>query len=139
MLNKLIFAVSIITLGAAVTGCSVSTTPSDPSPTPTGPAMGTLTVGWTLGGSSSVDSCDYYQVDRVEVIIDDGAQVIADEEPVCEDFSISFDLPTGMYSSELTLLAPAGYGVSDTIITDVRVLTDTDAFVDVDFPDTAIQ
>ena len=135
MFTKLICALGGIALGAAASGCVVHDQPSEPIATPTG----TLTTSWTVDGSSSMATCAAYGVDRVRVVIaDDTDMVISDEEPFCEEGSVSIDLAVGWYSSEVTLLDAADHEVSDTIITDVRVVTDTEAFVDVDFPSAGI-
>jgi len=134
MLPKIIPAILGVALCAVANGCVV-THDDTPDPTP----MGTLTTSWTLNGSAGPDSCGYYQVDRVHVaIVDDDGFVVVDEEPFCEDFDLSVDLSAGWYSSEVTLLDPGGHGVSDTVVTDVRVVRDTEAFVDVDFPASGI-
>ena len=132
-----ISALSSIVLCAALSGCVVGGSGNGGS---TPPGTGTLTAGWTLNGSSHADECSYYLVDRVNVVIvDDAGDVVADEVPYCENFGLSFDLSSGWYSAEVTLLDGGGYAVSDTIITDVSVVRDTDVFVDVDFPDGAIR
>jgi hypothetical protein len=134
MSKKLIVALSSIVLWTAASGCVVT----GPGPSPA-PGVGTLSAGWTLAGSSHAAECLYYQVDRVNVVIvDDTGFVVADEVPYCEDFGLSFDLSTGWYSSEVTLLDAGGYAVSDTVITDVSVPRDTVVYVDVNFPDGAI-
>jgi len=134
MSKKLIVALSSIVLWAAASGCVVASHDGAPAP-----GVGTLSTGWTLAGSAYSDACWYYQVDRVNVVIvDDRGFVVADEVPFCEDFGLSFDLSTGWYSSEVTLLDAGGYAVSDTIITDVSVPRDIEVYVDVDFPDGAI-
>jgi hypothetical protein len=133
MLPKIIPAILGLALCAAANGCVV--THEDPPESP----MGTLTTSWTLNGSAGPDACGYYQVDRVHVtIVDEDGFVIVDEEPFCEDFDVSVDLSVGWYSSEVTLLDFGGHGVSDTVVTDVRVVRNTEAFVDVDFPAASI-
>lgn len=128
---------SPLVLCAAFSGCFVGTSGHDPTPAQ---ATGTLTASWTLAGSSKVADCAYYQVDRVNVVVvDDAGFVLVDEEPYCEDSPLSVDLDVGSYSTEVTLLDLYGHSVSDTVVvTDVRVLRDTEVFVDVDFPDGAI-
>ncbi len=138
MLKTIVTVFSPMVLCAAFSGCFVSSPGPDPKPDPV--TVGTLTAGWTLDGYATIDVCAYYQVDRVNVVlVDDYGDVIADEEPYCEDFEISFDLSTGWYGAEVTLLDVGGYAVSDTVVIDgVRVVRDAEVFVDVDFPDAAI-
>jgi hypothetical protein len=132
MFKNLASTLSIAVLCAAAGGCMVADPRGGPAPAA---AVGTLAALWRLQGSAHANSCVYYQVDRVHVVIADGAGApIADVEPVCEDFGVSFDLPAGSYSSGMTLLAVDGSAMSDTVLTDVRVLPDTKAYVDVDFP-----
>jgi hypothetical protein len=132
MLSKIIPTIAGLALCAAATGCVVV---DDGPDVPTG----TLTTSWTLNGSAGPGACDYYQIDRAHVaIFDEDGFMVADEEPFCEDFDISFDVPVGWYTTEVTLLDWTGGGVSDTVITDVRVARDTEVFVDVDFPAASI-
>lgn len=139
MLKTIVTILSPLVLCASISGCFVDSGTGGTGGTTPDPAIGTLTAGWTLDGSSHPDACLYYQVDRVNVVlVNDYGDVVADEEPYCEDFGISFDLSTGWYSTEVTLLDLDGYAVSDTVIADVRVARDTEVFVDVDFPDAAI-
>lgn len=133
MFAKLILALGGIALCAAASGCVVVDDDGRPAP------EGTLTTSWTLDGSASPDACAYYQVDRVRVIVvDDTGLAVTDDEPYCEDFDTSVDLSIGSYSTEVTLLDVYGGAISDTTVTNVRVLADTETFVDVDFPDAAI-
>jgi hypothetical protein len=132
---KLTSILSGIVVGAALSGCVVA----GPGTSSGSYGSGTLTTGWTLDGSSYSDVCKYYRVDSVNVVVvaDDG-YVEADEAIYCEDFGVSFDLPTGWYSTEATLLDWDGYAVSDTIVVDVSVERDLEVFVDIDFPGGAI-
>jgi len=135
MFTKIMSAFAGLALCCVANGCVVADHSTDPGAGPTG----TLTTTWTLDGSSGSDVCGYFQVDRVHVVIaDDAGFVVADEEPFCEDFDVSFDLSIGPYSSEVTLLDAGGGAVSDTIVTDVDVLRGTETFVDVDFPPSSI-
>jgi len=137
MFTKLMTLVSGLALCAAATGCSVSVDEHHPPPTST--ASGTLTTLWTLDGSDSADACTYYDIDRVEVFVfDEGDFSVADAAPYCEDFGVSFDLPVGWYSTEMTLLDFGGHAVSDTVVTDITVERDTETTVDVNFPDASI-
>jgi hypothetical protein len=138
MWTKLVTAFSALALCAAATGCSVRTT--DGSPPPTSSGYGTLTALWTLDGAADSDVCAFYAIDRVDVVVfDDAGFVIADALPICEDFGISFDVRTGWYSTEMTLLDFDGFAVSDTVVVeDLRVQRNTETVVDVDFPDATI-
>jgi hypothetical protein len=128
MFTKLIPALALC---AAASGCFVVDDNT--------PAYGTLTAQWTLDGSTGADVCAYYAVDRADVVVfDQDGFDTADAQPVCEDFGVSFDLPAGWYSTEVTLLDFQGHAVSDTVAADVRVVGDNEVVVDVDFPDSTI-
>jgi hypothetical protein len=135
MLKKLFAAVSCLALSAAAAGCFVVADASTP-PVRTG----TLTAYWTLDGASDPDVCWYYGVDRVDVAVydmDDRAVVWA--QPYCEDFGVSFDgLLDAGYTLEVTLLAPSGGAVSDTVVVYTDVWWGEETIVDVDFPGPAI-
>lgn len=134
MFTKIIPAIAGLALCAAANGCVVTDDVPD-----AGVAMGTITTTWTLNGWAGSDTCAYYDIDRVLVtIVDEDGYVLVDEEPFCEEFDLSVDLEVGWYSTEVTLLDVAGHGVSDTVITDVRVVRGTETFVDVDFPASTI-
>ena len=137
MLRTIFTIVSPLVLCGAISGCFVGSSGTDPTPVQ---PVGTLTTSWTLDGSDLADDCAYYRIDRVNVVlVDDYDDVIADEEPYCEGFGLSFDLAVGWYTTEVTLLDQDGYAVSDTVVvTDIRVLRSAEVFVDVDFPDGAI-
>lgn len=133
MFKTLASALSLVVLGAALGGCIVTT---DPTP---GLGTGTLTIDWTLNGSSHPSACSHYWVDRVDVVlVDDFGDLVAHEEPYCEDFGISFELENGWYTTEVTLLDAERYAVSDTAITDVFVRRNREAVVGVDFPEAVI-
>lgn len=137
MMKTIATILSPLAVCAGLSGCFVGTSGTGPTP---GQATGTLTTSWTLDHSSTADVCVYYRVDRVNVVlVDDLGDVVVDEEPYCEEFGLSYELATGWYSTEVTLLDLDGYAVSDTVVVDdVRVVRDTEVFVDVDFPDGAI-
>jgi len=127
--------VTALALCATATGCVVT----DDSPPPTASSYGTLTALWTLDGSDDADVCSFYVVDRADVVVfdEDGFSAV-DAQPFCEDFGISFDLRSGWYSTEVTLLDFDGYPVSDTVVADVAVVRGNEVIVDVNFPDAAI-
>lgn len=132
MLPKPFIAVSCLAAFAA-TGCIV--VENDP-PTL---YLGTLTTSWTLDGSDHPSVCSYYGVDRVDLAVYDvDGDIIVDAQPRCEDFSVSFDIPDGVYSAEITLLAYGGSALSDTVIVPVDVYVDEITVIQIDFPDASI-
>lgn len=135
MITKLFSALGGLLLCTATASCVIV---DDDRPSPT--SYGTLTAFWTLDGSAHPSVCSFYAVDRVDVAVyDDAGFFVADAQPLCEDFGISFDVATGWYETEMTLLDFDGFAVSDTVIVDdLRVLRDTEVIVDVDFPDSTI-
>lgn len=137
MFTKLTSALSGIFICAATTGCLV--TDRDPPPQPSS-ASGMLTTTWTLDGSSDPGVCAFYAIDRVDVVVfNERGRSYVDAQPFCEDFGVSFDLPPGLYTNEVTLLDFYGNAVSDTVVVvDLSVRRDTETFVDVDFPDPLI-
>lgn len=134
MLTKLISALALCT---AATGCVVT---EDTTPPTTTTAYGTLSTQWTLDNADDSDVCAYYGIDRVDVAIyDDDGFDVGGAQPFCEDFGVTFDLQTGWYSTEVTLLDAGGYTMSDTVVVvDLRVERNTDVLVDIDFPDASI-
>lgn len=133
MFTKLVTAFAGLTLCAASSGCVIEG--RDPQPSP---SYGTLTTFWTLDSSTDPDVCRYYAVDRIHVVVLDDTEISVDALPFCEDFGASFDLPSGRYSADVTLLDFDGFAVSDTVVVGVRVVRDTEVRVDIDFPDSSI-
>ena len=134
MITRLITPFACLALLAASSGCVV--VDGDPQPSP---AYGTLTASWTLDGSAGPSICTYYAIDHVDVLVlEDDGWPAADAAPYCEDFGVSFDLPAGWYSTEVTLVDFHGIAVSDTIVVDVQVLRDAEVRVEIDFPDSSI-
>ena len=133
MLPKPFIAVSCLAVFAA-TGCVV--VENDPPPSP---YYGTLATNWTLDGSDHPSVCSYYGVDRVDVAVyDDRGDFVVDAQPICEDFGVSFEMPDGVYSAEITLLAPGGSALSDTVVVPVDVWADEITVIQIDFPDASI-
>ncbi len=134
MFTRLVTPFACLALFAASSGCVV--VDGDPQPSP---SYGTLTARWTLDGSAGPSICTYYAIDHVDVLVlEDDGWTAADAAPYCEDFGVSFDLPEGWYSTEVTLVDFHGIAVSDTIVVDVQVVRDAEVRVEIDFPDSSI-
>ncbi len=127
-------ALCLLALCAAQTGCVVV---AQGSPTP---AVGALSVDWTLAGEAHPDTYAYYAIDRVDVAVYDASdRAVVWAQPYCEDFGVTFDgLEDAGYSVEVTLLDVTGAAVSDTLVLSVDVWDGEETVVDVDFPPSTI-
>jgi hypothetical protein len=109
--------VSASALAALSTGCIVDI---DDEPRP---AVGDMTVVWTINGREDPAACDYYALDPAvgmdfELRVFDQARVnVTTEYAPCKAFRITVPLWDGLYDAE-----------------DVRVYYDTAVVIDIDFP-----
>jgi hypothetical protein len=133
MLQKPFLAFTCFSILAA-SGCVVVDN-SDPAPI----YYGTLDTIVTIDGTTDPGLCAYYGIDRVDVAVYDGTDtLVADEQPICEQFGVAFDMPSGPYIIDVTLLAPGGSPLSDTVSVGVDVFRDDLTILEVDFPDGSI-
>ena len=133
MLSKPFFAVPCLALLAAP-GCLVV---DDGQPPPT--YYGTLDTQITLAGTNDVSNCAYYGISWTDVALyDEGDNLVADEQPTCEEFGIAFDAPVGNYFVDVTLYDGANNAKSDTVSTQVEVFRDDITVFAIDFPDGSI-
>jgi hypothetical protein len=100
------------------------------------PALGTLTVNWTISGADDSLVCSDFGADRLELVIYDDRGVVADEvNPFCESFSTSVDLVEGNYYADATLVDSADASVTITEPIDaIDIIAGTELSVGLDFP-----
>jgi hypothetical protein len=120
--------------GAALSGCVFSadvpavTVPEEP---------GSLTVRWTIAGTTAAAQCAYYQADGLRLVLYDefGATVLTTNAP-CESFNVTIDnLSPGVYHADATLADAAENARSLNLpLNDLNVTSGTDLAVDIDFP-----
>lgn len=122
-------ALLVMALAAPMAGCIVTTEDRAPD-------AGTLTVAYTIAGSTDPGLCADYDISDIELIVSDpsGATVLTAYQP-CEDFYISTDLYPGLYNADVTLVDRANVARSfSKPLQAVRVVEDAEVVVDVDFP-----
>jgi len=103
-----------------------------------GAPIGTLELLWTIDGATDPLDCADFGVDRMELLIFDGSDLVDEVEAVCEDFGMSVDIIDGIYDGTATLVdrfdrAAATPEPLDSI--DIRA--GTTLTIDVDFPVTS--
>lgn len=137
MSSKFIRSITAIAFTAAVAvplaGCVVTT--SDDEPTRVSDT-GTLTVDYTIEGTTDSYACLDYGVSDVELVVytASGARV-AEQEAYCDDFQVSITLPPGSYTADVTLIDEVDRAMSVTKpLYDLRVFSDAELVVDLDFP-----
>jgi hypothetical protein len=115
-----------------VSGCFID---ADGRPSPSG--AGTLTMLWTVDGTTDPDACIYLGGGPIdfELLIDEGTEAVADVQAPCEDFGLSVDLSPGTYTGYATLVDLNDDAVTTTLpLERLVIVEDTELTVDVDFP-----
>ncbi len=111
-----------------VPGCLV-VDDDDPDP------IGTLEVRWTIDGFTDPVDCLDFGVDRLELRIYDGRDLIDEVEPFCEDFGVSLDMFDGIYDGEATLVDSFDRAATLTEPLDnIDIIAGTTLTIDIDFP-----
>lgn len=118
-----------IVLGAAP-GCVIVT--EDPDPT------GTLTVNWTIDGTTHPLACDAHRVSYAQIVISapDG-EVEASLSPPCTAFATSVGLYAGWHRMAMTMMDAYGRPVSTTVTASVDVWRNRTATLWAEFPATS--
>lgn len=100
------------------------------------PALGTLTVDWTIDGLTNPDDCAAFGVDRMELVIYERGDYVVDEvEPLCEAFSVTIDMLDGIYYADATLVDSFDRAATVTLpVDDIDIIAGTELVIPIDFP-----
>lgn len=100
------------------------------------PAVGSLTIQWTLSGRREPLDCGGLGIDRFQISLT--AASGGDAEPwdaPCDAFQISIDLPPGTYAGEAVLVDRLDRAVTLNVpVEDVDVVAGRDVAKAIDFP-----
>jgi hypothetical protein len=97
--------------------------------------LGTLTVEWSIDDATFPEDCAAFGVDRMELLVYAGRDLIDEVEPLCEAFSVSIDLPEGVYDADATLVDSFDRSATLTEPIDaIDIIAGTELVVNVDFP-----
>lgn len=97
--------------------------------------VGTLELRWTIDGLTDPLDCADFGVDRMELRIYDGNDLVDEVSPICEDFAVSIDMIDGVYDGEATLVDSADRAATLTEPLDaIDIIAGTTLTIDVDFP-----
>jgi hypothetical protein len=97
--------------------------------------VGTLELRWTIDGATDARDCSDLGVDRMELRIYDGSDLVDEVEPFCEDFAVSVDLFDGVYDGDATLVDSFDRAATLTEPLDaIDIREGTTLTIDVDFP-----
>jgi len=120
-------------LAAPLAGCVIDARDDTPSPSPT---QGTMTVAYTIEGTTDPDLCDAYNVGDAELVVYTLAgSVITKQYQPCVDFQVGAVLFPGTYDADLTMVDRANGARSITKpLNAIDIIADTDVVIDVDFP-----
>jgi hypothetical protein len=130
--GRILGAVALLGIAAATPACG----DDGPDHVVVVEPTGTLTFDYTIYGDTDPADCAYYGATDVELVVyDDLGYFVADAYAPCEVFTVGIDLYPGYYSADLTLVDPYNNAVSVTSPhDDLRVVSDTELVVNVDFP-----
>ena len=139
-LSNLCAGLAVFALLVPLSGCFVSgggSVSSEPAPAP---AEGTLTLAFSVEGSTHPSSCTDAGATAIELVVYDVAgREFTTEYGDCTDFDISVTLPNGTYSADATLLDARGYPASTTLpLDDLHIIGGTDLQVTADFPPSSL-
>ncbi|XXY54549.1 hypothetical protein WME91_25795 [Sorangium sp. So ce269] len=120
--------------GLLAAGCIVDVAPVRPRP-----AVGSLTVEWTVSRRSDPRACSRYSNADFELIVYRGSREVAREYARCEDFALTLDLPPDEYRAYATLVERDDERpVTTTLpLEEIRIVNGAELNIDVDFPSTS--
>jgi hypothetical protein len=121
---------------AVLAGCVVSSGDPPPPPPTSLPAEGTLTIDWSINGSTDPNQCNQSSAVSIEITVfasaDDSGSTFAD---ACNAFITSIPLARGDYAASAVLV-----DVNDnprTTVLDIdpfRILGEDELDIPIDFP-----
>jgi len=129
--RKLLAPIALAALLGAAPGCII--VHEDPEP-----ATGTLTVRWSIEGTTDPAACGWHRVAWAQIVISapDG-EVEASLTPACSVFATSVGLYPGRHRLAVTMLDSYGRSVSTTVNAPVDVWMDHTSTVITEFPATS--
>lgn len=128
--RKILAAATLAVVLGAAPGCVIVTDDTY--------GTGTLTVRWTIDGTTAPAACTVHGVSYAHVVISgpDGA-VEASLSPPCTAFATSVGLYTGWHRMAMTMMDAYGRPVSTTVTADVDVDRNRTATLWAEFPATS--
>jgi hypothetical protein len=137
-MTRLVYPALAAALALGTASCSSSDDDDDVILVPV--ATGRLTTEWSIDGSVAASSCRIYGAFDYELVIYDLDNFVVTERQVpCEWFSVSLDLPVGVYSADATLVDSRDFSVSLTqVLDDLEMIEGTELVVSLDFPATSM-
>ena len=129
---KALSLIGLFALAIPSAGCLVETGIDAPPPLD----YGTLSIEYTMAGSTDPALCASYGVSDAELIVyTTRGAFVAETESECERFWVSVSLDPGIYNADVTLVDPGDRAMSITKpLYSLEVLRDAELVVDVDFP-----
>jgi hypothetical protein len=121
---------------AGLSGCFI-TTDTGPEPEPVATTKkGSATIAWTVAGSRSPVSCSQFGAYDLELTVYDRLRrPILEADAPCTDFTITVDLPEGVYEAEAVFVDSRSREVSTRLpLPNVRITPSSNLVVEVDFP-----
>lgn len=122
------------TLLFGLPGCVVSS--NDQAPARSSISEGSLTLDWTINGSTDPSQCNQSVVTNIDILVTtpNGTPVGEFQQP-CTDGVATISLSSGAYAAETVLLDRAGTERTTWIdIAPFTIYSNTDLAVSVDFP-----
>lgn len=125
----IVFALAALT--GSLPGCIVSTNDSAVVST------GTLTVSWTINGSSDPNQCNQSVVSDIDILVTspDSAIAVGDFAHPCSDGVTTITLDPGTYAADAALVDSAGVERTTRVHIDTFAIHgNSDLSIGVDFP-----
>lgn len=131
-MTKPLYVSAIASVIALASSCSVETT----SAAPVVVSSGTLTLDWTINGTTDPDQCSQGAATSLDVTVDtiDGASA-GEFQQACNAFATNIELPPGTYTADAVLLDSNGDDRTTAVHVDAfTIRSSEDLDVPIDFP-----
>jgi len=111
------FAPGLIAVVVAATGCEAST--SAPAPERVITTSGSLTVDWTVNGTTDPNACQRAGAVAIEIaLVTNTNQPVGSFQQSCSAFNTSVALEQGIYAGQVRLIDAAGLPRTKTLAID---------------------
>lgn len=127
----------VVAMSLSSVACVVGSTRDQTHTVPGGTAgtsSGTLTITWTVSGSTDPYACYDIYADSLEILLADSGGSYDPIVAPCSDFIATIELADGTYDAALTLIDTANHSVSDTLhLSSLVIRSGTDLTSDTSF------
>jgi hypothetical protein len=134
---KIAPVLAVVAIAASCPACSVDQADLSDDPVLTA-AGGSLTIDWTIQGSSTGNECAEVSANAIEIVVRDVFdQPIGTFQQSCSAFVTSIVLDEGIYAADARLVGPVGPRTEVVRIDYVTLYDKSQLTTSIDFPATA--